>query len=134
MKRTRQYWEKQLGEEWTSTLKDTLRDPYMDKLMNFISTEYAISNVFPINYEDLFLAFRLCSWDKIKVVIIGEEPSRLTGTSSLAFGDSLIHSFTNPSLQKIQECIFDEYYEENHYVHFMTTVDQSLKSWAKLYY
>lgn len=131
MQRNRKYWEKHLGQQWTQILKDILRTEYMNKVMDFVNQEYALSEVFPLNYDSLFENFRVCSWDRLKVVIIGEEPSRLTGTSSLAFGDSLIHSWSNPSLIKIRECIFREFYEENEYVYFMTTFDQTLKSWAE---
>ena len=73
MKLNKEYWMDQLGEGWTSKLRDTLRDPYMEKLMNFLSTEYAMNTVYP-KRENLFKAFKDCPWDKLKVVIVCKEP------------------------------------------------------------
>src|SRR4028118_1681685 len=97
----------------------------MEKLMNFGDTEYALADVFPIYYDNLFLAFRLCTWEKVKIVIIGEEPSNITGTSSLAFGDSLIHSHHNSTVQAIANRIADEYYDG-----LNLDFDYTLKEWA----
>lgn len=125
--RTKKYWEEEIGKDWTSVLKDTLRSPYMDKLMNFVHQEYIFSKVFPTNSSDLFLAFRLCPWDKVKVVIIGEEPNNIIGQSALAFGDSLIHSYHNPSVIAIEQCIAEQYHTWGTNLNF----DFTLQEWAK---
>jgi uracil-DNA glycosylase len=130
MQRGKQYWIKQLGTDWTLTLKDTLRDPYMDKLMNYIQREYINYNVFPLKYENLFKAFRLCPWNKVKVVIIGEEPNGITGNSELAFGDSFIHSYQNSSVKAIQKCIMHEYLDE-YDLNYDLDFDYTLETWAK---
>ena len=69
----KQFWINQLGEKWTNQMQDTLRSPYMDKLMGFLSTEYALNTIMP-EKSKVFLPFKLCPWEDLKVVIIGHEP------------------------------------------------------------
>lgn len=130
MQRGKQYWTKQLGTDWALTLKDILKDPYMDKLMNYIHREYINYQVFPLKYENLFRAFRLCPWNKTRIVIIGEEPNGITGNSALAFGDSFIHSYQNSSVKEIQRCIAREYYD-GFDINQLLDFDYTLEAWAR---
>jgi uracil-DNA glycosylase len=108
--RNKAYWTEQLGEKWALNLKDILRDPYMNKLMDFVALEYAMRTIYPADQKDVFKSFKLCPWDDVKVVIIGKEVGFHTGIFPLPYSDDYIHTFHNGSLNKISSCIEREYY------------------------
>lgn len=98
------YWTEHLGEGWVEVLKPLLKDPYMEKLMNFLMVQYALEEVHPEDYKSLFRAFKLCPWEKLRVVVIGTEPSPLVGLGPLAFSDITTIS-PNPSAMQIRNCV-----------------------------
>ena len=58
---------------WDKILKDEMNKEYFLNIINFINQERTKKTIYPTN-EDLFSAFRLTEFDKIKVVIIGQDP------------------------------------------------------------
>ncbi|MBP7509434.1 MAG: uracil-DNA glycosylase [Prolixibacteraceae bacterium] len=58
---------------WKEMLKDEFEKPYFIKLTEFVRSEYKTEQVFPPGKE-IFNAFNLCPFDKVKVVIIGQDP------------------------------------------------------------
>jgi uracil-DNA glycosylase len=46
---------------------------YFQKLISFVKNEYATKRCFPLESE-IFAAFNHCQFDKVKVVIIGQDP------------------------------------------------------------
>jgi uracil-DNA glycosylase len=62
-----------LNNDWSSFLHDEINSVDFIKLQNNIIHEYKIKNIFP-KYDDIFRAFNLLSPDKVKVVIIGQDP------------------------------------------------------------
>jgi len=65
---------KQLEESWKTILKEEWSKPYLLKLAQFLSEERA-SNV-PIypSKQDVFSAFQYTPYERVKVVIIGQDP------------------------------------------------------------
>ncbi len=59
--------------EWSSFLNKEIKSDYFIKLQKFIDNEYKNKIVFP-KYENIFRAFNLLSPNKVKVVIIGQDP------------------------------------------------------------
>jgi len=108
--RNKQYWVEKLGEKWALNLKKILRDPYMEKLMNFVAVEYAMQTIYPIDQSKVFQSFKLCPWDNVRIIIIGREPGYHTGIFPLPYSDSYIDSYHNGSLYKISSFIEEEYY------------------------
>ena len=106
-------------------MQDTLRSPYMDKLMGFLSTEYALNTIMP-EKSKVFLPFKLCPWEDLKVVIIGHEPFHGVVSSGLAFGEEYVTRFHSQVICSIYDCIEREYFSDSFYLDF----DFSLKSWA----
>ena len=102
MKLGKQFWVENLGKGWTMELKDTLKSKYANKLMSFISTEYALNEIKPAK-ADVFKAFKLCPWDSLKIVILGSEPFTSTMPNGLAFGDKYLAQFYSPTTSKIRE-------------------------------
>ncbi len=62
-----------IHESWKATLKDEFEKPYFKDLTSFIKNEYHTTTCFPPN-DEIFAAFDHCPLDKIKVVIIGQDP------------------------------------------------------------
>jgi uracil-DNA glycosylase len=58
---------------WQSILADEIQKPYFSDLMKAIDKEYHIHTCFPPK-ELIFSAFDYCSFNDLKVVIIGQDP------------------------------------------------------------
>ena len=58
---------------WKKVLQEEFDKPYFEELTNFVREEYTSKKVFPPP-KDIFKAFDLCPFDKVKVVIIGQDP------------------------------------------------------------
>lgn len=58
---------------WFEVLKAEFDKPYFEKLVNFIKAEYSTKTIYP-HGKNIFRAFELCPFDKVKVVIIGQDP------------------------------------------------------------
>jgi len=66
-------WVEEIGLEWATKLKDIMRKPYFQKSMKDVEKDRADGrDVFP-KREEMFRALRLTPFDKIKVVILGEQ-------------------------------------------------------------
>ena len=125
MKYGKQFWTKELGLKWTLHLKDMLNTPYAEKLMGFINIEYAMANVKP-SRENLFKSFRLCPWENVKVVIVGNEPHFVQDSNGLAYGAQFTSRFHTGELTNVATCIEKDYYNG-----LNLDFDFSLESWAK---
>ena len=58
---------------WQQVLESEYGKPYFQKLFSFVKNEYATKRCFPLESE-IFAAFNHCPFDKVKVVIIGQDP------------------------------------------------------------
>jgi uracil-DNA glycosylase len=58
---------------WANILNEEFNKPYFKELTKFIDEAYAQSKCFPPK-EQIFEAFNACSFETIKVVIIGQDP------------------------------------------------------------
>ena len=58
---------------WHEVLKDEFEKPYFSILTDFVRKEYKTKTVFP-PAKLIFNAFDLCPFNKVKVVIIGQDP------------------------------------------------------------
>ena len=58
---------------WQQVLESEYEKPYFQKLISFVKFEYANKRCFPLESE-IFAAFNHCPFDKVKVVIIGQDP------------------------------------------------------------
>lgn len=64
-----------LEESWKQALRSELNKPYFTDLIKFIESEYAgkVGSIFP-NSQQIFRAMDLCPIEKVKVVILGQDP------------------------------------------------------------
>lgn len=58
---------------WGEQLRQEFDAPYFKQLTDFVRDEYAHTACYPPGKE-IFNAFNLCPFDKVKVVIIGQDP------------------------------------------------------------
>lgn len=93
---------------WKEALKDEFEKPYFAALCDFVRQEYKTNTIYP-PASLIFNAFNLCPLDKIKVVIIGQDPYHEPGQAhGLCFSVNDGVKFP-PSLQNIYKEIASEY-------------------------
>ncbi len=61
------------GNDWDEILKDEFEKPYYKKLRAFLKEEYSKNVIYP-DMNDIFNALKMSSFEKTKVVIIGQDP------------------------------------------------------------
>jgi uracil-DNA glycosylase len=85
---------------WKVRLKEEFEKPYFSDLTNFVKSEYATQKIYPPG-SLIFNAFEKCPFDKVKVVILGQDPYHEPGQAhGLCFSVPDGISFP-PSLQNI---------------------------------
>lgn len=96
-----------IAEDWKSVLKEEFTKPYFDELVEFVKAEYASTTVFPAG-RNIFRAFDKCPLDRLKIVIIGQDPYHGEGQANgLCFSVSEGVPFP-PSLQNILKEVHDD--------------------------
>ena len=67
-----------LPESWRAALLDEFSRPYYEQLQAFVAQERAEHPVYPPE-EDVFNAFKLAPYDRVKVLLLGQDPYHGTG-------------------------------------------------------
>ena len=67
-----------ITEKWDKILEEEYKKEYFIKLLKTLQIEYKTKTIFPPKH-DVFRALRLTDYDKIKVVILGQDPDHGTG-------------------------------------------------------
>ena len=62
-----------IADSWKNIFQKEIEKPYFKNLTAFVDAEYKKHSCFP-NEEAIFAAFDFCSFDALKVVIIGQDP------------------------------------------------------------
>lgn len=62
-----------IAKSWKTILKDEFEKPYFETLTEFVKKEYQSHKCYPKG-DQIFSAFDHCSFNKLKVVIIGQDP------------------------------------------------------------
>lgn len=89
-----------ISDDWYSLLEEEFEKPYFQNLIDFVKHEYATTTVFPRG-DNIFKAFDACPLEKLRVVIIGQDPYHGVGQANgLCFSVSKGVPFP-PSLQNI---------------------------------
>lgn len=65
--------EEQIPNAWSTLLEDEFCKPYFRKLTSLVEEAYKSNIIYP-KQNEVFRAFDLCDPDKIKVVILGQDP------------------------------------------------------------
>lgn len=119
-------WREMFG-SWQKPLDKLLKSVYMQKLIYFIHKNYSNKECYP-RQGNIFKAFRLCEWDNLKVVILGQDPYHDGKATGLAFAnfDSIEKVCIRPSasLKEIEKSL-------NSSIENFTALDYTLEEWAK---
>ncbi|MCK5609765.1 uracil-DNA glycosylase [Candidatus Pacearchaeota archaeon] len=62
-----------IDSSWKAVLQGEFDKPYFEGLTNFVKQEYQTKNIFPPP-KDIFKAFDLCPFDRVEVVVLGQDP------------------------------------------------------------
>ena len=63
---------------WKAVLAEEFEKPYFNSLIEFVKKEYASFTCYPKG-KDIFKAFDLCTFNDVKVVILGQDPYHGSG-------------------------------------------------------
>lgn len=93
---------------WRAFVEAEAEQPYFRRLINRVDAERRLKDIYPAR-EDMFSCFRACPLDKVKVVIIGQDPYHGPGQAhgmsfSVREGIKI-----PPSLQNIFKELQDDY-------------------------
>ena len=72
---------KQMDATWLKKLKKEINAPYFARLMAFLEKRYELAAVYPAK-ERVFSAFALVPFDKVQVVILGQDPYHSKGVAT----------------------------------------------------
>ncbi|MBO7432712.1 MAG: uracil-DNA glycosylase [Salinivirgaceae bacterium] len=96
-----------IEQSWKQRLQTEFDKPYFEQLTQFVRTEYQTRTIYP-PARLIFNAFNLCPFDKVKVVIIGQDPYHGAGQAhGLCFSVQDGVQFP-PSLRNIFKEIHDD--------------------------
>ena len=89
-----------IAADWKELLQPEFDKPYFEELIRFVKAEYASRRIYPRG-SNIFRAFDKCPFEKLKVVIIGQDPYHNPGQANgLCFSVNAGVQFP-PSLQNI---------------------------------
>lgn len=112
-----------IAPSWSEKLQNEFDAPYFSQLTQFVRKEYAVGPCYPPGNQ-IFNAFNLCPFDKVKVVILGQDPYHEKGQA-----EGLCFSVADgvqwpPSLQNIFKEIEGD-------LHRPAPATGSLRRWAE---
>ncbi len=89
-----------IAADWKLLLQEEFDKPYFEELTRFVREEYANGTIYPAG-KNIFRAFDKCPVDKLKVIIIGQDPYHGPGQANglcFSVNDGVVFP---PSLQNI---------------------------------
>lgn len=92
---------------WQEALKEEFKQPYYRKLYETVRREYAEREIYP-PAEDLFAAFSMTPLEKVKVVILGQDPYHEPGQAHGLCFSVRPGVAPPPSLQNIYQELHDD--------------------------
>lgn len=109
--------------DWETIINTEKKAPYFKALQHFLEEEYQHKTIFP-KKSDIFRAFQLTSYDKVKVVLLGQDPYHRAGQACGL-------SFSVPKGQKIPPSLQNMYKELASDLNVPIPNHGDLESWAK---
>ncbi len=70
-----------IEDSWKNILQDEFDKTYFEELISFVKSEYKTTTCYP-NGKDIFAAFDNCTFDDVKVVILGQDPYHGVGQAN----------------------------------------------------
>ncbi len=111
-----------VNKKWDEVLKDEMKKPYFRQLGIFVKNEYGKKTIFP-EYKNIFNAFKYTDYDKVKVVILGQDPYH-------GIGQAHGLSFSVESGVKRPPSLDNIFKELENDIHVKRT-NNNLSDWAK---
>lgn len=96
-----------IEDSWRERLQSEFDAPYFEALTSFVRSEYAAGTCYPPGSE-IFNAFNLCPFERVKVVIIGQDPYHDEGQAEGLCFSVKAGVPMPPSLQNIFKEIADD--------------------------
>lgn len=115
-----------IGDSWYEKLKPTIDSPLIEGISKFLKERRKTVVVYPSG-DRVFRAFKLCTYEHTKVVILGQDPYIDGSASGLAFG---YLDGCKKAVQKSLDIIYAEV-EDDMYSGFHLDHDFTLEKWAK---
>lgn len=69
-----------IDESWRKRLQEEFDKPYFEQLVTFVKNEYKQAHVLPPGPQ-IFHIFNACPFEKVKVVILGQDPIQIRGNT-----------------------------------------------------
>lgn len=113
----------QIAENWKRNLPEEFEKPYFKSLYDFVQKEYLTKSIFPSS-ENIFWAFEQCPFEKVKIVIIGQDPYHKQGQAHGLCFSVPVGTKIPPSLANIYKEIENDLGEQ-------MPNSGDLTSWAK---
>ena len=95
-----------LETSWEENLRDEIKKPYFTELVEKLNSEYENEVCYP-SEKRIFNAFNLCPFDKVRVVVLGQDPYRGNHAMGLSFSVPKEIKLP-PSLRKIYKEIGED--------------------------
>jgi len=111
---------------WNKVLKDVIENSYVVNNLNIINVRYKYNRPMHPSQVDVFNAFKYCPYDKLSVVILGQDPYHDSNATGLAFANPADTNKLSPSLQVIKDTVIRTVYKGSDY-----NFDPTLISWAR---
>lgn len=112
-----------INNDWDIILKDEFQKQYFKKLMKNIEDERKNHTIYP-KEQNVFEAFKLCSFSKTKIIILGQDPYHGKGQAhGLAF--------SVPSNIKIPSSLKNIFKEIKSDLEIEIIPNRNLSNWAK---
>jgi uracil-DNA glycosylase len=115
--------EVKIEESWKKELQEEFDKPYFSSLVDFVKNEYHTKTIYP-KAKNIFNAFNLCPFDKVKVVIIGQDPYHEEGQAQGL-------CFSVPDRTPMPPSLINIYKEIQDDLGIMPTKGGDLSRWAK---
>lgn len=95
-----------MDKKWIEIINNFMKSETGLKLKKFVSSEREMKTIYPLP-EDVFRVFKLVPFDKVKIVILGQDPYHDGSADGIAFSSR--SDKTPPSLRNIFKDIYNIY-------------------------
>lgn len=112
-----------IGNDWDDVLKDDFSGENYAKIREFLKSEYSAHTIYPSMY-DIFNAFKLTPFSKVKVVILGQDPYH-------GEGQAMGLSFSVPKNKELPPSLKNIYKELKDDLSVNPPDSGDLTAWAK---
>jgi uracil-DNA glycosylase len=124
-------WRNRVGDSWFEALQKTLLSDLMKDISKAVKQDrQAIGETVYPAPDRVFRAFKLCTFEHTKVVIVGQDPYHDGSANGLAFGYLQLEEGNKKQMEKSLDIIHKEV-ERDVYDGLHLGYDTSLETWAK---